>query len=281
MVSGFIVSMDILNKLQRRRFEEVDELLAFVSIYDDHRRMRALKSLLRANARLIRGALCVEGGCGLGALSIEMAKLGARKVYAVEQNPLLAKVAQKRISELPNDVARRIEVVELPLEHFHPIGHVNVLVHEFYGQLLYDEDLWVLEHLKFSPDVVIPNGGELRAGIGSSRSYRDRVVTEGVLQQLDGVLVSGLYEERVSERTRTVLQWSFGLGLTPVKHTFADVKGDLACFGLVVTHDGKKICEAGVCPNWAYVWTLRTGNQVSFQFRRAARGAECSFRWIP
>jgi predicted RNA methylase len=108
MVSGFIVSMDMLNKLPRRRFEEIDELLAFVSIYDDHGRMRALKSLLRANARLIRGALCVEGGCGLGALSIEMAELGARKVYAVEQNLLLAKLAQKRVSELPNDVARRI-----------------------------------------------------------------------------------------------------------------------------------------------------------------------------
>jgi SAM-dependent methyltransferase len=280
MVSGFIVCMDILNKLPRRRFEEVDELLAFVSIYDDHRRMRALKSLLRANARLIRGALCVEGGCGLGALSIEMAKLGARKVYAVEQNPVLAKLARQRVSELPRDVARRIEVIELPLEHFHPIEHVNVLVHEFYGQLLYDEDLWVLEHLKFSPDGVIPNGGELRAGIGSSHAYQDRVVTEGVLQQLDGVLVSGLYEERVSERTQPVLRWSFGAGVTPVKHTFADLNGDLVCFGVVVTHDGKKICEAGRCPNWSYVWTLRKGNRVSFRFRRAERGAECLFQWI-
>lgn len=277
---GFIVSMDILNKLPRRRFEEVDELLAFVSIYDDHRRMRALKSLLRANARLIRGALCVEGGCGLATLSIEMAKLGARKVYAVEQNPLLATLARKRVSELSGDVSRRIEVVELPLEHFHPVGHVNVLVHEFYGQLLYDEDLWVLERLKFSPDVVVPNGGEVRASIGSSRSYRDRVVTAGVLQQLDGALVSGLFEERVSKRTVPVLRWAFGAGITPVQHTFANLKGDLACFGLVVTHDRKKICEAGVCPNWSYVWTLRKGNRVSFRFRPTARGAECSFRWI-
>ena len=277
---GFIVSMDNLNRLPRRRFEEVDELLAFVSIYDDNRRMWAFKSLLRANAHLIRGAVCVEGGCGLGALSIEMAKLKARKVYAVEQNPLLAKLAQQRVSELPRDVARRIEIIELPLEHFHPIEHVNVLVHEFYGQLLYDEDLWVLEHLKFSPDVVIPNGGELRAGIGSSGAYRDRVVTEGVLQQLDGVLVSGLYEERVSERTQPVLRWSFGAGISPVKHTFADSSGDLACFGVVVTHNGKKICEAGRCPNWSYVWTLRKGNRVLFRFRRAERGAECSFRWI-
>jgi hypothetical protein len=277
---GFLISMDILNKLPRRRYEEVDELLAFISIYDDHRRMRALKSLLRADSHRIRGAVCVEGGCGLGSLSIEMAKLGARKVYAVEQNPLLAKLVRERVSGLPKNISRRIEVVELPLERFHPASHVNVLVHEFYGQLLYDEDLWVLGRLKFSPDVVIPNGGELLAGIGSSRAYRDRVVTESVLQQLDGVLVSGLYEEGVSERTQPVLRWSFGRGLFPVKHNFADRKGDLACFGVAITHNGKRICEAGVCPNWSYVWTLRKGNRVSFRFRPAARGAECSFCWI-
>jgi hypothetical protein len=272
--------MDILNKLPKRRFEEADELLAFISIYDDHRRMRALKSLLRTNTSFIRGAVCVEGGCGLGELSIEMARLGARKVYAVEQSPLLANLARHRIAELPKDLARRIEVVELPLEQFHPIGHVNVLVHEFYGQLLYDEDLWVLEHLKFSPDVVIPDGGELRVGIGSSRAYRDRVVTEEVLRQLDGVLVSGLYEERVSERTSLVLRWSASGGLVQVPHSFAGMRGDLACFGIVVTHEGKKICEAGACPNWSYAWTLRKGDKVSLRFRRAARGSECSFRWI-
>ncbi len=85
--------MDILNRVSARRFRDVDNLLAFISIYDDVRRTRSFRSLLRANARLIQGAVCVEGGCGLGILSIEMARLGARKVYAVEHNPLLAQIA--------------------------------------------------------------------------------------------------------------------------------------------------------------------------------------------
>jgi hypothetical protein len=272
--------MDILNKLPRRQFEEVDELLAFISIYDDRRRTRALKSLLRANARLIRGAVCVEGGCGLGELSIELARLGARKVYAVEQNPRLARLVQQRIRTLPNYLRSPIEVVGSPLQQFRPPDHVNVLVHEFYGQLLYDEDLWVLGNLRFSPDVVLPDGGELRAGVGSSSAYGDDIVSPDVLRQLDGVLVSGLFEEKLTERTRPVLRWTFGKGLVPVRHSFAGLRGDLVCFGVVVTHKGKKICEAGVCPNWAYVWTLRKADRVSLQFHRAARGAECLFRWV-
>jgi hypothetical protein len=272
--------MDILNTLPRRRFEEVDDLLAFISIYDDRRRTRLLKSLLRANNRAIHDAVCVEGGCGLGELSIEMARLGARKVYAVEQNALLAKLVQQRIRALPKDIGGRIEVVEGALQQFRPVEHINVLVHEFYGQLLYDEDLWVLGHLKFTPDIVLPDGGELRAGVGSSRDYGDDVVSPGVLQQLDGVLVSGLYEEKLTERTKPVLRWTFAKGLAPVPHSFAGLQGDLVCFGLVVTHNGKKICEAGACPNWSYVWTLRKANKMSFRFRRTARGAECLFRWV-
>jgi hypothetical protein len=280
LVSGFTISMDILNRLPRRRFEEVDELLAFISIYDDRRRTRALKSLLRANARAVHDSVCVEGGCGLGELSIEMARLGARKVYAVEQNALLARLVQQRIRALPKDISGRIEVVEGPLQLFRPAERISVLVHEFYGQLLYDEDLWVLGHLKFTPDIVLPDGGELRAGVGSSRDYSDDVVSPGVLQQLDGVLVSGLYEEKLTERTKPVLHWTFAKGLTSVPHSFAGLRGDLVCFGVVVTHKGRKICEAGVCPNWSYVWTLRKANKMSFRFRRTVRGAECMFRWV-
>ena len=207
VISGFIISRVILDRLPKWRFEEIDDLLAFISIYDDHRRTRAFRGLLRSHVHRIRGAVCVEGGCGLGTLSVELAKLGARKVCAVEQNPLLARLVQKRIALLPNELSRGIEVVELPLERFHSSGHINVLLHELYGQLLYDEDLWVLKHLKFKPDAIIPDGGELRAGVGSSLAYRDRVVTQDALRQLDGILVSGLHEERVSEHLRPVLRW--------------------------------------------------------------------------
>jgi SAM-dependent methyltransferase len=273
--------MDILNQLSSRRFREVDDLLAFISIYDDSRRTRAYRSLLRSHAKLVRGAVCLEGGCGLGLFAAELARLGARKVYAVEQNPLLAKLARARFQRLPKSLCRRIELVEQPLQQFRPPVHVNLLVHEFYGQLLYDEDLWVLDHLRFRPDYVLPDGGELRAGTVSSRLYSDRIVTAEVVEKLDGVLVSGLFEGESRDLRQPVLQWRFGEGLKPVKHNLHRYKGDLLCLGLVVTHKGKKVCEAGRCPNWSFVWTMRRGNQVFLRFRRAEveMGMECRFGW--
>jgi len=119
--------MNILNHLSPKRFRAVDDLLAFISIYDDHKRTQAYKRLLRAHKNNIKGSVCVEGGCGLGIFSIEMARLGARKVYAVEQNPLLADFARERIDNLPKHLARGIEVVEAPLQSFRQSQHVDVL----------------------------------------------------------------------------------------------------------------------------------------------------------
>ncbi|MDZ7290540.1 MAG: hypothetical protein ONB44_02855 [candidate division KSB1 bacterium] len=272
--------MDILNHLSARRFREVDDLLAFISIYDDTRRKRAFCGLLRAHQKQIRGAVCVEGGCGLGLFAIEMAKLGARQVFAVEQNPLLAKLARARVAELPAALARRIEVIEMPLQEFRPPRTIEVLVHEFYGQLLYDEDLWVLEHLKFQPRLVLPDGGELLAGVVASQRYTDRIVTPALLQSLKGVLVAGLFEERLRELRFPVLRWQFGCGLSQVENDLGRWQGDLLCFGVAVTHKNQRICEAGRCPNWSYVWTPRMGDRFALEFRPAVAGRECHFRWL-
>jgi hypothetical protein len=272
--------MDILNHLSPRRFREVDDLLAFISIYDDTRRTRAFRALLRAHHKQIRGAVCVEGGCGLGLFAEEMAKLGARHVYAVEQNPLLSKMARQRFAELPVALSRRLEVIEMPLQEFRPPQKIDVLVHEFYGQLLYDEDLWVLEQLRFQPRLVLPDGGELLAGVVSSQRYLDRVVTPAALQSLQGVLVAGLFEERLHELQFPVLRWQFGKRPSPITHNLGGAKGDLLCFGVAVTHQGRRICEAGRCPNWSYVWTPRQGNRFKLEFRPAAAGGNCHFEWL-
>jgi hypothetical protein len=272
--------MDILNALSPRRFREMDDLLAFVSIYDDARRTRAFRKLLRAHQKQIHGAVCAEGGCGLGVLAIEMAKLGARRIFAIEHNPLLAKLARERIAKLPRAISRCIEVVEMPLQEFRPPQRIDVLVHEFYGQLLYDEDLWALENLKFTPKLVLPDGGELRAGVVSAQRYADRIVTPDLLKSLDGVLVAGLFEEKLNELQFPVLRWQQGKGLSQIAHDLRGRKGDLLCFGVAVTHRGRKICEAGRCPNWSYVWTPRTGERFAFEFRPATAGRECYYRWL-
>ncbi|MCI0690537.1 hypothetical protein L0337_00855 [candidate division KSB1 bacterium] len=273
--------MDILNHLSPRRFREVDDLLAFISIYDDTQRTRAFRKLLHAHQKQIRGAVCAEGGCGLGVFSTAMAKLGARRVYAVEQNPLLAKLARERIAELPKAVSQRIEVIETPLQEFRPPEKIEVLVHELYGQLLYDEDLWVLENLKIKPKLVLPDGGELLAGVVSSERYADNVVTITLLKSLGGVLIAGLFEEKLHELQFPVLRWQFGKKLLQTTHDLSGEKGDLLCFGVAITHRGRRLCEAGRCPNWSYVWTPRVSDRFAFEFRPSTRGGkDCHFRWI-
>ena len=272
--------MDVLNSLSPRRFEEIDDLLAFISIYEDERRTRAYRALLRAHRKNIHQAVCVEGGCGLGIFAVEMAKLGARQVYAVEQNPLLAGLARQRCARLPQALARRITVIESPLQDFQPPQKIDVLVHELYGQLLYDEDLWVLEHLAFKPKLVLPDGGELLAGVVASRDYVDPITTPDFLQALRGALVAGLFAERLRELQFPVLRWKFGKGLQPVAPQLAGREGDLLCFGVAVTHAGRRICEAGRCPNWSYVWTPRVGDRFAFDFRHARRGQDCHFQWL-
>ncbi len=271
--------MDLLNALSSRRFSEIDDLLAFIAIYDDARRTRAYRRLLRAHQKFIQNAVCIEGGSGLGIFAAEMARLGARKVYAVEQNPLLAGLAQERFKRLPRLVSQRLELIELPLQDFKPPEKIDVLVHEFYGQLLYDEDLWVLDHLQFKPRLVLPDGGELLAGVIFSRRYVDHILTPALLQSLQGALVSGLFEERRRSLQFPVLRWKFGKGVKTIKQNVAGRPGDLLYFGVAVTHEGKRICEAGRCPNWSYVWTPRQGDHFEFEFRQARRGQDCYFHW--
>jgi len=70
--------VDILNRLPEDRYNEVDDLLTFVSIYDDDERTRAYEAMLRRHRDLIEGKVVVEAGCGLGIFSAAMARLGAR-----------------------------------------------------------------------------------------------------------------------------------------------------------------------------------------------------------
>jgi hypothetical protein len=168
----------------------------------------------------------------------------------------------------------------MPLQEFRPLQKIDVLVHEFYGQLLYDEDLWVLEHLQFQPRLVLPDGGELLAGVVSSQHYLDRVATGDLLKSLAGVLVAGLFEEKLRELQFPILRWQFSRGLSPIRNHLDDREGDLLCFGVAITHRGRRICDAGRCPNWSYVWTPRVGDRFAFEFHPAAAGRTCYFRWL-
>jgi hypothetical protein len=267
--------MDILNELPPDQFREVDDLLAFVSIYDDRRRTKAFLRLLRRHRRAIRGGVCVEAGCGFGIFSEAMANMGARKVYAVEQNPILARIARKRLASYAN-----VEVVEEAIQQFRPPEPVDVLVHDFFGQLLYDEDLWALDHLRFQPQLVLPSQAELAYGVVDSRDYVDESVTPDVLAELKGALVSGLFEEKGGELRGVAVSWNYPTGLSTGPVDIRDRPGDLLVFGLRILDNGETVCEAARCPNWSYVWTPRAGDRFLLRFVPDVFGSKCLFEWL-
>lgn len=274
--------MDILNKVSARRFYDIDSFLAFLSIYEDKARERAYLRLLRANRESIRGAVCVEAGSGLGVMSAEMARLGAKKVYAVEVNPELFQLSRQRLARYPN-----VEVVRSDIRDFAPAEKIDVLVHEFFGQLLYDEDLYALGRLRFKPRLVLPDSGALLCGTARVEDWDDDVIDAKVIERLDSVIVSGLFDEEGVKPKLEVLRWSAKGGIEGERRVSLDGrKGDLLYFGIEVRHRGKTVCRSGVCDNWSFGWTWRKGDAFSFGFSPAGgskaspRAPEALFRWL-
>jgi len=274
--------MDVLNKVSPRRFFEIDSFLAFLSIYEDKVRERAYLGLLRASKKAIRGAICVEAGCGLGIMSEELAKLGARKVYAVEMNPELFKLAQARLSPYSN-----VEVIKGDIREFNPDAQVDVLVHEFYGQLLYDESLYALADLRFKPTLVLPDSGALMCGTAFVDEWDDDVIDEAVIRRFDSVIVSGLFDEKGICPEVEVLAWSAKNGIQDERVVDLSGKnGNLLYFGIEVRHEGKVICRSGVCDNWSFGWTWRKADGFTFSFtspggkRNIPHAPEALFRWL-
>ncbi len=266
--------MDIMNHLGRGRFADADDLLAFISIYDDERRTRAYRRMIRTESAKIKNAICVDAGCGLGLFSADMARSGARHVYAVEANRSLYELARTRLQRFAN-----VTVIHEDIAQFKPRQSVDVLVHEFFGQLLYDEDLLSLRRLRFKPGVFLPDRAMLMAGVSAARRFVDKNVTQEVLQRLNGVLVSGLFEDRHLSFTIPLLTWTPRRYVTRAVCDLRAMPGDLLYMGLQVFHQNTLICQAGRCENWSAVWTPRTGDRFRLDFMLAGRGMDVSFAW--
>jgi SAM-dependent methyltransferase len=266
--------MDILNVLPEPTFAALDDLLTFISIYDDRRRTRAYLRLLRSHRRHITGAVCVDAGCGMGYFAEEMVRLGARRVYAVEANPHLFALASERLAAYPEVVCVRQEI-----QHFEPDEPVDVLVHEFFGPLLYDEDVHVLEALRFRPRLVLPDRAVLMGGLTWVEQVADETVTPAVVRRLEGALVSGLFDEGDLALQFPVVHWTFGQAEREVICDLSGREGDLLYLGLQIYHGDRLICQAGRCANWPYVWTPRAGDRFRLQFVPNLRGAAVYFSW--
>ncbi len=267
--------MDIVNELAPDKFGEADDLLTFVSIYDDHKRLAGYQQMLQENEQNIKGQVCVDAGCGFGYLSETMVKLGAQKVYAIEVNPHLYQIAHDRLKKYP-----QVELIHTDLRNFKPAESIAVMVHEFFGQMLYDEDLLILDSLKFQPRVFLPDHAVLMAGCTHSIDLVDETISPIVLQQLKGVLVSGLFNDRDISLQFPVIEWSPGKLISHCECDITAHKGDLLYFGIQIYHQQKRICQSGICHNWSYVWTPRDGNVFILDYLPEEHGTEVYFYWI-
>lgn len=267
--------MDIMNELPDKQFEQLDDLLAFVSIYDDDLRKESYFRLLESHEAQIKGAVCAEAGCGFGLMAEKMAQLGARRVYAIEANHHLYEIARQRLRQYKDVV-----VIHADIRDFKPPEPVSILVHEFFGQLLFDEDINVLNQLQFKPAQILPNKAILELGLLNSADFVDDVVTYHVLSELHGALVSGLFEGEDVIPDLPVMQWRPGLDRYKAEINLEGREGDLLCFGLKIYHNEKFICRAEECDNWSYVWTPRVGDVFRLEFEPGDRGAEVKFSWV-
>ncbi len=270
--------MDIVNRLPEPRFAEIDDFLAFVSIYDDAARAAAYLKMLRRHADQIAGRVAIEAGCGFGVIAAEMARLGARRVYAVESNPPMQEIAAQNLSRSAN-----VALIRSDLREFRPPEPVDLLVHDFFGPLLYDEDLSLLDALPFTPGRILPDRARLVYGCARSAELCDAVVTPPVLARLDGVLVSGLFDDEPEyDLPLTAAEWTAGSGLAL---SGGDVSGfppdsDVLVFGLEIYDGDRLLARSGHSSNWSYVFTPRTADRFRLGFEHNGRFMEAVFDWV-
>lgn len=267
--------MEILNHLAVKKFEATDDLLAFISIYDDTNRTKAYKKMMHDNNLLIQNKVCVEAGAGLGMMSEYMLQIGAKHVYAIETNKQLFKICKKRLSKYKNAT-----VIHSDIRDFKPKTKIDLLLHELFGQLVFDEDLFVLHQLKFKPDCIMPDSATLKYGLTSLKKMKDEIITPTILEQMNGVLISGLFDGDKLKPNLEVIKWN--AYKTFPKHISIQLKksnADLIYYGIEIYHQQKFICRSEVCNNWSFAWTPIAGKKFTFRFKQRDRLSEPDFFW--
>ncbi len=252
--------MDIYSYIPDEEYPKYDGFLSFLGMYEDHRRITNYRRGLKRFRHLIKKKVAVEAGAGFGIFTEYMLKLGASRVYAVEENELMLKLLKKKFANEP-----RVKIVEGLIEDFEPDEEIDFLVHDFWGSLLYDENLISLERLKFKPKVVFPDRGELRYGVFKLEAFNDKIVTPEVLNLLEGVLVSDLIPTRELPLKNVAYRWKFGRGLKKAKDALLE-DGEVLVFGIKILHGTDEICRSHYCYNWPYIWTKRVGKRFDLTF---------------
>ena len=256
--------MEILNELPEKKRREIDDFLAFIGIYEDRTRERALKKLLYQNRNLIKNKICVEAGAGLGVFSIYMAELGAKKVYAVEESKVMFEFLKEKVKNYKNIIP-----VNEKIEEFKPQEKVDLLFHEFYGSMLFDESIFSLYKLKFKPGNIIPDGGRLWCMFLNEIDIlkKDKIYTGKWKEIFRNVLVLDLFPWVKFKNHKKIIEWN--MRIKPKREYTVEIKrkADFLTFASEITHKGKSILKTWRAKNWALVFTPKAGNKFSLKFR--------------
>ena len=123
---------------QRPSPERLEGILAYHQVLlADRRRNRAFAAALRARVR--PGSTVMDLGAGSGIWAVFAARLGAKRVTAVEKQPLLVPIIERLARE--NGVGDRVEVVQGESRRLDLPRSFDCIVSETVGSEVFDEDI--------------------------------------------------------------------------------------------------------------------------------------------
>eukprot|EP00931_Biecheleriopsis_adriatica_P121098 TRINITY_DN96178_c0_g1_i1.p1 TRINITY_DN96178_c0_g1~~TRINITY_DN96178_c0_g1_i1.p1 ORF type:complete len:403 (+),score=84.91 TRINITY_DN96178_c0_g1_i1:37-1209(+) len=144
----------------------------------DRPRVEGYRKALEKLAPRLQGATVMDIGSGSGILAFFAARYGAKKVYAIEASPEMARVASRLARA--NSLVGTVEVVPKHLEDVTeediPAGSVDVIVSELFSHYLVGEvGLQVVTHAK---QRFLKDGGLVLPGLARLRlsPFQDRAL---------------------------------------------------------------------------------------------------------
>jgi hypothetical protein len=267
--------MELFNELNAFRERAIEDFLTFIPIYESRLRTRRLKSFLKNQKQLISGKTCVEAGAGRGIFAGEMVKLGARKVFAVEQSPSMFQILEEEFGK-----HMKISLVNSPIEKFLPAGNIDTLVHEFYGPLVLDETILSLQRLKFSPENILPDGGRLWAMPVTEKQIRqkDKVYDPAWKKVLSSALVSDVFPGIPFRPVWEVFSWDVFRGGKTFEFVLPQSCDWIALCG-EITHEGNSVLKLWQTGNWPVLFTPVSGKKFRLSFRYSGGFTKVYFGW--
>lgn len=267
--------MELFNELPEERTQDIEDFLTFIPIYESRRRFNSLRALLRKHRQAISGAVCMEAGAGKGLFAAEMADLGARKVIALERSGVMHDLLVKGLQGREN-----IETVEEDLAYYVPETSVDVLFHEFYGPLVLDETILVLQSMQFSPGLILPDGGRLWAMplTHAEMLAKDPAWDPSYAEVLEGALISELVNGIPFQPRWQVFDWNVRTKERVFEFEIPE-KADVIALAGEITHAGESVLKMWWTNNWPVIYTPVAGKKFRLSFVQEDYFTAVYFEW--